>query len=61
MPHAHALAVAALDLDVPPPSGLAGGRWEAPAWLIAALGIVVVVLGVAHFVSRARRARRDTR
>lgn len=54
------LAFARLDPDGTP-SRLAAGRFEAPAWLIASLGALVVALGVAHFVRRARRARRGRR
>jgi hypothetical protein len=38
-----------------------GGSVEAPAWAVALLGAIVVALGVAHFVLRARRARRAPR
>jgi hypothetical protein len=43
-----------------PPEGLARGRWEAPAWAIVALGVVLVAGAVAFWVVRARRARART-
>ncbi len=41
-----------------PPEGLARGRWEAPWWAIAALGIIVVVAALVHVAVRARRRQR---
>ena len=37
------------------------GSIEAPAWAVALLGAIVVVLGIAYFVVRARRAERGAR
>jgi hypothetical protein len=46
-----------------PPEGLARGRYEAPAWLIAALGGVIafgaLAFLIARFVRRSRAARGD--
>ncbi len=41
-----------------PPEGLARGRFPAPAWLVATLGVAVFVGACAWLFARARRARR---
>lgn len=41
-----------------PPEGLARGRFAAPAWLVALLGVAVFVGAIAWLVVRARRGGR---
>ena len=41
-----------------PPEGLARGRWQAPAWVIAVLAAAVAVAAIAFVIGRARRAGR---
>ena len=41
-----------------PPPGLAQGRLAAPAWLIASIGLAIVLGVVAFFVMRSRRDKR---
>ena len=45
-----------------PETGLAGGRWEAPAWVFWAVAAAAVVAGLAWLlVSLRMRANRGTR
>ncbi len=41
-----------------PPPGLAQGKFAAPAWLIASIGLAIVLGVVAFFVMRNRRDKR---
>lgn len=43
---------------VPPPEGLARGRYETPRWTIAAVAILGLVLALAWIGHRIRRARK---
>lgn len=38
-----------------PPAGLAQGKFAAPAWLIAAIGLAIVLGVMAFFIMRRRR------
>jgi hypothetical protein len=44
-----------------PPEGLARGRWEAPRWTIAALGVAVALGALGYLFFRVRRAIRVRR
>lgn len=44
-----------------PEEGLARGRWPAPLWAIAALGLAIVLAAVIYVGVRVYRARRRAR
>lgn len=46
---------------VPPPEGLARGRYEVPRWSIGLLTALIVVLAVAWIVRRVRKAQQARR
>lgn len=47
--------------DEPPPAGLSGGRYPAPAWAILTIAGVVIAGAVAFLVIRSRRKAKGPR